>query len=243
MFIERVKRRNSKYTITLVSLLLACFICTVVIFRTKIIVQQLKYNGDAAYGQGIFGDAEMYYRKALHKVTGQYVVQYNLGNTYYKQQRYAEAVESYLQALKTDNDSLKALTWNNLGNVFYKQNKLLLSAMAYKNALLIIKDNLKARRNFLFVLNKLDDKRVKIIPVTNNNRHGPDKKDEHAQHNEKDSHGGKSNNKNSAGEQKISDKAVNDIFKLLNQNEDDAKAKIGKLKHAPVTIKSTEPDY
>ena len=39
------------------------------------------------------------------------------------------------------------------------------------------------------------------------------------------------------------DKAVDDIFKTLNQDEDDARVKIGKLKRAPTAIKSTEPDY
>jgi Ca-activated chloride channel family protein len=242
MFIGRIKKTDPKFTIAIALLFMVC-LC-IILFRTKIIVGQLKNKGDAAYKEGIFGDAEMYYGKALKKAPGQYVTRFNLGNAYYKQQRYGEAFESYKQALKAGDDSLKAAAWYNLGNVFYKQNQLQQSATAYKNALIIAKSNAKARQNLLFVLAKLEGQRVKIIPVlNNNNQQAPDKKDNQAASNKKETPGEKSSDKNTTGEQKISDKAVDDIFKTLKQNEDDARAKIGSRKRAPTAIKSTEPDY
>ena len=71
MFIGRIKKTDPKFTIAIALLFMVC-LC-IILFRTKIIVGQLKNKGDAAYKEGIFGDAEMYYGKALKKAPGQYV--------------------------------------------------------------------------------------------------------------------------------------------------------------------------
>lgn len=243
MFIRKTKKTNSAYVIAIVLSLMAFFIFSIA-QRTRITEYRLKYNGDVAYEHGSFGDAEVYYRKALKKIPGQYIVQYNLGNTYYKQERYAEAVTSYRQTLKTDNDSLKLLAWNNLGNAYYKQNELFLSADAYKNALLIGKDNVKVRRNFLFVLNKLESRMVKTNPkMRNTNQEDMAKKNGQEEKTEKDIQGKKANHNNTAANNQISDKNINDIFKIINQNEDKARSKISRSKQKPVKIMSAEPDY
>jgi Ca-activated chloride channel family protein len=244
MFPKNIKMTNSSFKVFIASLLMICFILMIIMLHSKIILHQLKYKGDVAYEQGVFGDAEVFYRKAIKKVPGQYPIQYNLGNAYYKQERYTEAIGTYLQALKTDNDSLKGSIWNNLGNAYYKQNKLLLSIKAYKNALLLVKDNLKVRQNFLFVMNKLEYAQIKIIPVVKyTSQNKADKKNGQSENENKDSHQEKSNSKNSSEEQKISEKNVNDLFKVISQNEDAARTKISNLKHAPIKMTPTEPDY
>lgn len=242
MFTSKNKSTRFKYTMAVV-LLMVMFISGGLFWRRTIIIAgYFKYKGDGAYKHHIYDDAEVYYKRSLERVPMQPAVRYNLGDAYYQQERYAECIESYLHDLKVDDDSLKALTCTNLGNAYYRQHKLSQSIEAYTNALLIAKDNVKARRNLLFVLSIQNNEKTKIASRTTKRQSIADKKNKTANNNY-NTPGDKSNDMSNPKDRQSTEKQINDIFKIVDQKEDDARGRISRLKQAPVKIKGTEADY
>jgi Ca-activated chloride channel homolog len=93
-------------------------------------------EGNKSYGEKKYADAEKNYRQALNKNKESYKGSFNLGDAYYKQEKYTEAAEQF-QALThkaTSKDTL-AKAYHNLGNSLLKSKKYEESINAYKNAL------------------------------------------------------------------------------------------------------------
>lgn len=93
-------------------------------------------DGNRAYKDNKFTDAEVDYRKALEKNKDLHEGTFDLGDALYKQDRFDEAAEQYRAAAakNLDNDS-KAKTLYNLGNALLKGKKLPESINAYEQSL------------------------------------------------------------------------------------------------------------
>ena len=93
-------------------------------------------QGNKAYGEKKYTEAEEYYRKALEKKPQSLEANYNVGNVLYKQNKYLDAASKYSSlANSTDNKREKAYIYHNMGNSYLKANKLGESISAYKEAL------------------------------------------------------------------------------------------------------------
>ena len=113
-------------------------------------------EGNKRYEKGDYTDAEAAYKKALEKDATSKEAQFNLGNSYYKQQRFDEAMRSYANAgtaMKAANDRAAALY--NLGNALYRANKFQESAEAYRQALRLNPNDEDARYNFQMAREKM----------------------------------------------------------------------------------------
>jgi tetratricopeptide (TPR) repeat protein len=109
-------------------------------------------KGNEAYAKEQYPDAEAEYKKALEKNANSRHAQFNLGDAYYKQKRYDEALKSFASseaqpAKKAD----KSLAFYNVGNTLFKANKATESIEAYKQALRLDPTNDDARYNLEFV--------------------------------------------------------------------------------------------
>jgi Ca-activated chloride channel family protein len=105
-------------------------------------------DGNKAYGKQNFADAEAAYKKALEKNPRSIEALFNLGNSYYKQQRFEEAGRQFGNsaiAMKNPLDRSKA--FYNGGNALFKSNKFPESIEAYKQALRLNPDDDDARYN------------------------------------------------------------------------------------------------
>lgn len=114
-------------------------------------------SGNSAYNEQRYGGAEAEYNKALKENAGSKEASFNLANTYYKQQRWDDALKEYQHYLtleKDDQDKMGS-AWSNMGNTYLKkkanekgqqqpqqgkaggqqQDNLQMSMEAYKNAL------------------------------------------------------------------------------------------------------------
>ena len=81
-------------------------------------------NGNREYGKGRYADSEVEYRKALEKDQKSKEAQFNLGNSYYKQQRFDEALRQYTNSgvgMKSPEE--RGATYYNIGNSLYRSNK------------------------------------------------------------------------------------------------------------------------
>ncbi len=113
-------------------------------------------EGNRVYEKGRYTDAEVEYKKALQKNPKSTEAQFDLGNAYYKQQRFDEAAKQYgMTATDMKDAKEKAASLYNLGNTLYRANQYAESAKAYKAALRLNPGDDDARYNLLMALDKL----------------------------------------------------------------------------------------
>ncbi|WP_029489333.1 tetratricopeptide repeat protein [Ochrovirga pacifica] len=94
-------------------------------------------EGNKAYKKGSYDDAAIAYQKSLVEDGMYYKGAYNLGNSFFKQKKYKEAVDQFLLANKlAKSKENKAKTSELIGDAFIKQKELEKGLEAYKQALL-----------------------------------------------------------------------------------------------------------
>lgn len=78
-------------------------------------------DGNKSYGKGKYADAEESYRKSLQQKPNSYKGAFNLGDAYYKQGKYQEAIEQFeaIANRKSSSDTM-AKAFHNLGNSYLK---------------------------------------------------------------------------------------------------------------------------
>ncbi|MCX7983748.1 MAG: VWA domain-containing protein [Bacteroidetes bacterium] len=119
-------------------------------------VRSLVKEGTRAYNEKKYIDAEVAYKKALETKPESPVAKFNLGNAYYKQQRYEEALQQYAQAeraLSSSDD--RASAWYNIGNSLYESKKYQEAVKAYKQSLRYRPRDPEALYNLQMALEKL----------------------------------------------------------------------------------------
>lgn len=97
---------------------------------------RLLRQGDNAYQDAHYREAEEAYRKASEKQPNDPLVRYNTGNAIYQQGNYA-ASESYFDqtAREAKDPALRADAYHNLGNAYFKQQKFQEAVNAYESSL------------------------------------------------------------------------------------------------------------
>jgi Tfp pilus assembly protein PilF len=113
-------------------------------------------EGNRVYEKGRYTDAEVEYKKALEKDPKSKESQFNLGNSYYKQQRFDEALREYGNsgvAMKSPEE--RAKTYYNLGNSLYRSNKFQEAVEAYKHSLKLNPNDDDTRYNLQMARAKL----------------------------------------------------------------------------------------
>jgi tetratricopeptide (TPR) repeat protein len=113
-------------------------------------------EGNHAYVKERHTDAEVEYKKALEKDPKSKEAKFNLGNSYYKQQRFDEALRAYGNsgpAMKSSEE--RAGTYYNMGNTLYRENKFQEAVNAYKQSLRVNPDDNDARYNLQMARIKL----------------------------------------------------------------------------------------
>ena len=98
-------------------------------------------EGNKAYEEKSYVDAEVSYKKALEEEEENFAARFNLGNTHYQRKNYDKAIEEYKKAsVMAGEPSDQALAYHNLGNSFLEKKD-------YKKAISAFKDALKRNPN------------------------------------------------------------------------------------------------
>jgi len=119
-------------------------------------LRSLNNDGVEQFNQKKFGDSEINFRKGIEKDSSASVPYFNLGDAYYKQKKYDEAMKAYQTALsKTKDKELKGKAFYNIGNSLLDDNKLKESIEAYKNSLKMNPKDEEAKYNLSYALKKL----------------------------------------------------------------------------------------
>lgn len=135
-------------------------------------------KGNSAFKEQRYSAAETDYAKALEENAASKQASFNLANTYYKQQRWDEALEEYKHYLTLETESNEKMSgaWSNMGNTFLKKkanekaqsqgvpqqgkqqaDNLQASMEAYKNALRLNPNDNETRENLAIVQKMIKD--------------------------------------------------------------------------------------
>ena len=119
-------------------------------------LRSLNNDGVEQFNQKKYGDSEINFRKGIEKDSAAVVPYFNLGDAYYKQKKYDEAMKAYQTVLsKTKDKELKGKAFYNIGNSLLDDNKLKESIETYKNSLKMNPKDDEAKYNLSYALKKL----------------------------------------------------------------------------------------
>jgi tetratricopeptide (TPR) repeat protein len=242
--------------VRLVAVAALCFL-----FPAEIVVGQsarsLNNDGVDSYKKQQFVDAEVNFKKGLEKSNEAFELNYNLGDAYYKQQRFDEAIKSFQNSLPhTEDGLLKSKTFHNIGNSLLKSQKIKESVEAYKNSLKLNPNDRDTKYNLSYALSLLKQQQEQQNKNQNNkNQDNKDQKDQdkNNQQNKNDQKDQqqdqqKQQNKDQTAQQdnlkqdknKISKEEAERILEALKNNEKDLQKKLRKKVGVPVT---TDKDW
>ncbi len=151
-------------------------ILLVIIFPFSLFAQQarsLNNDGVDLYKKGKYSEAEVNFKKGVEKQPESFTANFNLGDSYYKQGRFDEAIKSFETALKTSKENeYSAKTYHNLGNSLLKmqekvqdpqqRSKMLQQSIeAYKNSLKLNSEDIDTKYNLSYALRLLEKNKNK----------------------------------------------------------------------------------
>jgi len=230
----------------------------------------LVYQGNELISENEFVSAEMEYRKAISKKQSNAIASYDLGNAYYNNERFEEALLRHTEAAqfaKTKEHKHKA--WHNIGNALMKAEKCQEAVEAYKNALRNNPSDDETRYNFGLAKEcakkqqqeeeqKKDDKEdkekedEKKEDQENKDEQKPDegddKKDENGdpkdEKKEKDKEGEQDNKPQKPQQQpgKLSPQQIKNLLEAMNNQEQKVQEKMNAKKTKGVKVQ-TEKDW
>ncbi len=184
--------------------------------------RNLNNDGVDLYKDGKFTDAEVNFKKSLEKSKDNFKMNFNLGDAYYKQQRYDDALQSYQNALTQSDDKIdKAKVYHNIGNSLLKSKKIQESVEAYKNSLKLNPNDDETKYNLsyaLSLLNKDKDKNKQNQKNKDKNQKDQNKKDQDKNDKNKDQQNKDQQNKNKDDEKNKDEQNKHD---QKNQNKPD----------------------
>jgi tetratricopeptide (TPR) repeat protein len=113
--------------------------------------KKLIRQGNREYEKNRYPESEIFYRKAIDKNKESADAVFNSGDALYKQKKYEDAGNQFIETHKMNEDKVKKSTsLYNLGNSFLMANKLQESIEAYKNSLKLKPDNPEAKYNLAY---------------------------------------------------------------------------------------------
>src|SRR3989339_1993562 len=216
-------------------------------------VRSLNNSGVDSYKKQQFVDAEVNFKKGLEKSKESFELNYNLGDAYYKQQRYDEAIKSFQNSLVHAQDGvMKSKAYHNIGNSLLKSQKLKESVEAYKNSLKHNPTDKETKYNLSYALSLLKQQQDQQQQNKNQNDKNQDKQDKKDQNKDDQQDQNKNDQKDQQKQQnkdqtaqqdklkqpekdKISKEEAERILEALKNNEKDLQKKLRKKVGIPIT--------
>lgn len=115
-------------------------------------------DGVDLYKEQKFADAEVNFKKGVEINPESFEAKFNLGDAYYKQERYDEAIKSFQSAfVNARSDEERSKLYHNVGNSLLKAQKIKESIGAYKEALKLNPNDQETKYNLSYALNMLNN--------------------------------------------------------------------------------------
>lgn len=212
-------------------------------------------KGVDLYKSGKYVGSEVEFKKGLEKSPKNFHAHFNLGDSYYKQGKYQEALDSYMAALPDAKSStLKSQVYHNIGNALLKDKKIKESIGAYTNALKLNPNDQATKYNLSYALDLLKNQNKQNKNDKKNDKNNKDKKKQNQNNknnNQQNQKNNQQNNKNNQQNQnnkqnqqqnqqnqpqqdKISRQQAQAIFSALNNDEKALQKQLRKMAGKPV---------
>ena len=217
-------------------------------------LRSLVNKGVDLYKEGKPSNAEVNFKKGLEKAPKNYIANFNLGDAYFKQQKYADAIKSYQKALaESKTNEQKAQVYHNIGNSLLKDKKIDQSIAAYTRSLKLNPNDQDTKYNLSYALsqknkqknnknknknNKDKDKNNKNKDNKNQQNKDQNKKDQNKQQNQQNKQNkdqqNKQNQKHQPQKNQISKAEAEKILNALKNNEQALQQKLRKHTGKPI---------
>jgi len=173
------------------------------------------YQANELIGDNEFVSAEMEYRKAISKKPNNAVASYDLGNAYYENEQFDEALLRHTEAVEfAETKEQKHQAWHNIGNTLMKGKKCQEAVESYKNALRNDPTDDETRYN----LGLAKECAKKQQQEEEDKKQDDEKKDEDKDKEEKD---GEDENEKDDGKQEENEEKENEDQQNQDQGEDE----------------------
>ena len=198
-------------------------------------------EGNKLYKEKKFSDAEVSYKKSLNVNKESRYGQFNLGNAYYKQGKFDDAIKQFTP-LGTDKKFDKveqSNAYHNLGNSYLQTKKYEESIAAFKNSLKLNPHDSDTRYNLAYAQAMLQKQQQQQKKDKNDQKKDDKKDDKKDQQNEKDKNDQQKKDEQKQAQkqpQKISKEDAEKILQALNNDEKNIQKKAQKIDAKKVVI-------
>lgn len=204
-------------------------------------------KGNKSYQNRKYNEAEEFYRKSLEKEPKNSTAIYNLGNSLYRQKKFEESLDKYLQVANSSKDSkIKANAFYNLGNSYLKGKKYNESIEAYKKALRLNPKDVDAKYNLEYARRMLlmEQEQKQQNQKKNENQQQQNSQQNQAQNNPQDKNQQNQNQtkQQSAPQPKMTSEQIQNLLNALQSEEKKAQKEI-KAKILPRSEKHVEKNW
>jgi len=198
-------------------------------------------DGVELYNEKKFSDAEVNFKKGSDNDPENFEAKFNLGDAYYKQQRYDEALKSFQTALAgARNDNERGKIYHNIGNSFLKSQKIKESIGAYKEALKLNPNDQETKYNLSYALNMLKNQDQNQQNKNDQNKDEQNKEQTDSDGQDQQNQNQQQQQQQKQKEQEMSKKEAERILNALKDNEKDLQKQLRKIRGQRV---KTEKDW
>lgn len=205
-------------------------------------------KGVNLYDKEKYAESQIQFEKGLAKAPKNFQANFNLGDSYYKQDNYQNALKYFQSALsKTKNPILKSKVYHNIGNALLKDKKIKESIAAYTDALKLNPGDMSTKYNLSYALDMLkhhknQNKNDKNKNNKNNNKNknqnkkNKNNRNNNRNQNKQNQNNNRQNNQQNQRQERLSKEQAQAIFAALNQAEQKLQDKLRKHKGKPIKI-------
>ena len=186
-------------------------------------------KGNRAYNSENYTEAEVNYHRALDKNEQSFEAHFNLGDALFRQEKYPEALEQYVQAEKClkANDKLRkeelqnrlAATYHNIGNALYAQQQYDKAVNAYQQSLRNNPKDNDTRYNLVKAMQQLQQQNQDQQQDKNQQQNDSTQQQEQQQQEQQ-------NQQQQQQEQQMDQETAEQILQALEQDEQETQEKL-----------------
>lgn len=201
--------------------------------------KQLIKKGNEEFKKKNYSEAEVNYRKAngLKDETG--ISNYNLGSSYYMQDKYKEAAEEYRNSINNKNfsDTEKEKAYHNLGNALLKDKKYEESIKSFKEALKLNPKGEDTRYNLAYAQSMLrQQQEQQKQQQQKQNQDQQKQKQEQQQQKKQEQKQEQKQQEQQASKPKINKEEAEKMLNALNNDEKKTQKKLSKKEVSRISI-------